>query len=57
MARHGTAGQTGALFEGRVPGDRRDRRKHGGLGSVAVLNTTPSRGPLSRSGKPHFQLG
>ena len=41
-ARHGTAGPAGALFEGRVSGDRRDRRNQGGLGSVAVLNTTTS---------------
>jgi hypothetical protein len=41
-AQHGTAGQTGALIKGRVSGDRRRRRRHGRLGSAAVLNTTTS---------------
>ena len=59
-AQHGTAGQAWALFEGRVSGGRRDRRKHGGLGSVAVLNTTTSgvRNSASSEGftRPDFRV-
>ena len=45
MAQHGTAGQPGALFEGQVSGDLRDRRRRrnpGRLGLVAILNTMTS---------------
>jgi hypothetical protein len=62
-ARHGTAGQAGALFEGRVSGGRRDRRRrrnHGRLGWVAVLNTTTSVVHDSASGegltRPDFRV-